>query len=112
MLAAIRFFVPVALVGLAGSASAAQCDPALQVCDAAEIEQEMNEASQRGFAFIQAKSTRKKRSKAKAAQLKEQVSAYDDIVKEQVEKLTAKHGHGSVSHKRTVVQFTAEDESD
>mmetsp|Transcript_32343 Transcript_32343/g.75069 ORF Transcript_32343/g.75069 Transcript_32343/m.75069 type:complete len:107 (-) Transcript_32343:125-445(-) len=106
-MAIARLLAFATFVGAASPASAA-CNPALQVCDVSEIEQEMKVASQRGFAFIQAKSSRS--TAKKTGQLKENLAAYNSAVKEQVEQLSAKHGAASVSHKRRVVQITAEDD--
>mmetsp|Transcript_40874 Transcript_40874/g.123779 ORF Transcript_40874/g.123779 Transcript_40874/m.123779 type:complete len:112 (-) Transcript_40874:142-477(-) len=84
-------------------ARARSCNPNQQVCDAGEIEQEMKDASQRGFAFIQAASSRNT-AKPKPVQVQEKVEAYNTAVKQQIHSLAAKHG--SVTHKRTTVEFT------
>mmetsp|Transcript_58970 Transcript_58970/g.163110 ORF Transcript_58970/g.163110 Transcript_58970/m.163110 type:complete len:116 (-) Transcript_58970:175-522(-) len=111
--APLKLFVLMAVASLAGLAGAHSCNPTLQVCDVSEIEHEMKAASQRGQAFIQAKiKSSRKSAKPKNIQLKERVAAYDNVVKEQVQKLTAKYGPSSVSHKRNMVQFTTEGEMD
>mmetsp|Transcript_58767 Transcript_58767/g.182574 ORF Transcript_58767/g.182574 Transcript_58767/m.182574 type:complete len:108 (+) Transcript_58767:135-458(+) len=86
------------------------CDPATQVCDTDEIEEEMKAASKRGFAFIQAKSERRSAAKArKVAQIQDSLATHNDMVNEQVELLKARHGPGSVLHKRTAMAFTVEE---
>uniref|UniRef100_A0A7S2I559 Uncharacterized protein n=1 Tax=Alexandrium andersonii TaxID=327968 RepID=A0A7S2I559_9DINO len=86
------------------------CNPALQVCDMEEIEEEMAAASKRGYAFIQAKSERQ-RAKARGA-IKDSLATHNAIVQEQVERLAAKHGPGKVLHKRTMVQFSTEGDAE
>mmetsp|Transcript_1300 Transcript_1300/g.1472 ORF Transcript_1300/g.1472 Transcript_1300/m.1472 type:complete len:109 (-) Transcript_1300:97-423(-) len=86
----------------------ADCNPASQACDMDEIDEEMAAASQRGFAFIQAKSSRHTAKARKASQIKDSLAVHNEMVKEEVEKLAAKHGRGSVSHKRTMVRFAVE----
>eukprot|EP00408_Alexandrium_pacificum_P007816 CAMPEP_0171216204 /NCGR_PEP_ID=MMETSP0790-20130122/32060_1 /TAXON_ID=2925 /ORGANISM="Alexandrium catenella, Strain OF101" /LENGTH=107 /DNA_ID=CAMNT_0011681977 /DNA_START=108 /DNA_END=431 /DNA_ORIENTATION=- len=86
------------------------CNPATQVCDMDEIEEEMMAASKRGHAFIQAKSERQRGKARKVVQ--DSLAAHNEIVREEVERLAAKHGSGNVLHKRTMVHFAAEGDAE
>mmetsp|Transcript_11829 Transcript_11829/g.13287 ORF Transcript_11829/g.13287 Transcript_11829/m.13287 type:complete len:124 (-) Transcript_11829:145-516(-) len=103
----------------------ADCNPASQVCDVDEIDEEMAAASQRGFAFIQAKSemaaasqrgfafiqaksSRGTTKARKTAQIMDSLATHNAMVDEEVEKLAKRHGPRSVSHKRTMVHFNVQ----
>mmetsp|Transcript_81153 Transcript_81153/g.215438 ORF Transcript_81153/g.215438 Transcript_81153/m.215438 type:complete len:109 (-) Transcript_81153:209-535(-) len=99
-------------LGLIAVLAEPACNPAVQVCEMDEIQEEMAAASKRGFAFIQAKSERHSAKARRAAHIEDSLATHNEIVSEEVERLTAKHGRGSVLHKRTMVHFTAEGDSE
>mmetsp|Transcript_17116 Transcript_17116/g.36235 ORF Transcript_17116/g.36235 Transcript_17116/m.36235 type:complete len:140 (-) Transcript_17116:33-452(-) len=81
--------------------SAAGCNPASQVCDYDELQEEMRRAANRGSAFIQAKRSQKEHSKKqRRAVMKERVAAYDAEVQKQVDALVQDHGTRRVTHSR------------
>mmetsp|Transcript_38202 Transcript_38202/g.79823 ORF Transcript_38202/g.79823 Transcript_38202/m.79823 type:complete len:168 (+) Transcript_38202:156-659(+) len=109
--------------------SAAGCNPASQVCDYdelqeemrraanrgsafiqasqvleleyGELQEEMRRAANRGSAFIQAKRSQKEHSKKqRRAVMKERVAAYDAEVQKQVDALVQDHGTRRVTHSR------------
>mmetsp|Transcript_5504 Transcript_5504/g.16379 ORF Transcript_5504/g.16379 Transcript_5504/m.16379 type:complete len:111 (-) Transcript_5504:148-480(-) len=92
--------------------AAERCNPAVQVCDVDEIEEEMAAASKRGYAFIQAKSSRQSAKARKIAHIQDSIVTHNEMVNEQVEKLAAKHGKSHVLHRRTMMTFTTDGESD
>mmetsp|Transcript_73922 Transcript_73922/g.158434 ORF Transcript_73922/g.158434 Transcript_73922/m.158434 type:complete len:136 (+) Transcript_73922:137-544(+) len=86
------------------AAGAGSCNPASQVCDYSELQEEMSRAASRGSAFIQERRSRSTSGgkQRRGASLQEHVAAYDTTVQQQVTAALAK-GARKVSHQRRAV---------